>query len=111
MMCGIFGTIYPHNDDLELCRAALNKLEHRGPDSWGEWMDSKVYIGHRRLSILDLTSMGKQPMIDNSGQIVLAVNGEIYNYRELKKELKDDCEFFSETDSEVILHGYKAWGL
>jgi len=94
---------------LERARRALDTLEHRGPDQKGEWVDSTVYIGHRRLSILDLSETGRQPMV--AGQVILAANGEIYNYRQLKKELEREYQFESASDSEVLLHGYRAWGI
>jgi asparagine synthase (glutamine-hydrolysing) len=107
-MCGIFGVTRP---DLEQARAALATLTHRGPDQAGEWCDSGLYIGHRRLSILDLSEKGRQPMSDDAASVVIAVNGEIYNYRALKKELQKKYAFKSESDSEVVLYGYKEWGM
>jgi len=107
-MCGIFGVTRP---DLEQARAALVTLTHRGPDQAGEWCDAGLYIGHRRLSILDLSENGRQPMHDDEEAVVIAVNGEIYNYRALKKELRKRHTFKSASDSEVILYGYKEWGM
>lgn len=108
VMCGIFGVTRPY---LEQARAALATLTHRGPDQTGEWCDSGLYIGHRRLSILDLSENGRQPMSDDDESVVVAVNGEIYNYRALKKELQKKHPFKSESDSEVVLYGYKEWGM
>jgi len=107
-MCGIFGVTRP---DLGQAHAALATLTHRGPDQAGKWCDSGIYIGHRRLSILDLSENGRQPMSDDEESVVIAVNGEVYNYRALKKELQKKHAFMSESDSEVILYGYKEWGM
>ncbi len=124
-MCGIFGHTRARSGDLERSRRALHTLEHRGPDQWGDWFDERVYSGHRRLSILDLSDHGRQPMIlDRAGArdeapaepgggdatVVLAANGEIYNYRELRHELGLE-RFTSDGDSEVLLHGYRTWGI
>jgi asparagine synthase (glutamine-hydrolysing) len=109
-MCGIFGLI-ASNINREKARKSLDTLAHRGPDQWGEYIDLNLYLGHRRLSILDLSDNGKQPMTDDSGDVVISVNGEIYNYLEIRKKLLDDFHFISNSDSEVILHGYKKWGI
>lgn len=106
-MCGIFGHLMKGCGDADKSRAALHTLTHRGPDQWGDYDDAHVYIGHRRLSVLDLSDNARQPMI--FGGIVMAVNGEIWNFKALKEEL--DVPFRSGSDSEVILHGYRAWGL
>ena len=109
-MCGLFGAINKNGlIDLSLAMESLDLLSHRGPDGRGEWHNGNVVLGHRRLSILDLSDTGAQPMI--SDQCVIAVNGEIYNYKELKRELQVTCHFKSGSDSEVILHGYNTWGL
>lgn len=111
-MCGIFGhTSTTTQIDLERSREALQTLAHRGPDQWGDWHDERVYIGHRRLSILDLSEQGRQPMRDAKNQVIVAVNGEIYNYQDLKKQLFDQYQFLSASDSEIVLHGYDAWGI
>lgn len=107
-MCGLFGITHP---DLKRAQSALDTLTHRGPDQSGEWFDSDLYIGHRRLSILDLSENGRQPMIDPNTGVVIAVNGEIYNFRDLKRELDRRHTFISQSDSEVVLHGYLAWGI
>jgi asparagine synthase (glutamine-hydrolysing) len=78
-MCGIFGHNQAEISNIENSHSALHSLIHRGPDSWGYEMCNGIYIGHRRLSIIDLTEHGRQPMIANN--VFLTVNGEIYNYR------------------------------
>lgn len=110
-MCGLFGYTPIEKSELERARGALDTLFHRGPDQWGEWFDDRIYIGHRRLSILDLSEQGRQPMVDERGDVVIAVNGEIYNYLDLKKELSGRRRFKSQSDSEVLLHGYREWGI
>ena len=106
-MCGIFSFILKrplNKKDILLGREGKKMLKHRGPDSDGEWYNKKegVYIGHTRLSIIDLSLKGNQPMINNKH--VLAYNGEIYNFLEIKKELEvKGIKFFSNSDTEVLL--------
>ena len=111
-MCGIFGhTVFDPNE-IERSREALHTLTHRGPDQWGDWHDDHVYLGHRRLSIMDLSDNARQPMMDSEQRTVIACNGEIYNFQALRKVLIDKGhKFKSESDSEVLLHGYEAWGV
>ena len=110
-MCGLFGHTRFDSERVTHSRAALNLLQHRGPDGWGEWHDDAAYVGHRRLSILDLSAQGRQPMASADRSVVMAVNGEIYNYQELRAQLSKEFQFKSDGDSEVLLHGYRAWGL
>lgn len=111
-MCGIFGhTIINKESDIEKSRLALNTLSHRGPDQWNDWQNDKVYSGQRRLSILDLSENGKQPMINPDQSTVITVNGEIYNFQGLREELKGKYHFKSNSDSEVVLLGYDEWGI
>jgi asparagine synthase (glutamine-hydrolysing) len=109
-MCGIFGLV-SERTDIEKARLSLNTLKHRGPDQWGEYIDKGIYLGHRRLSIIDLSENARQPMLDDEGDVVITVNGEIYNYRKIRDDLKKIYKFRSESDSEVILHGYKHFGI
>ncbi|WP_157831924.1 asparagine synthase (glutamine-hydrolyzing) [Thalassospira marina] len=110
-MCGIFGHNQAEIASIENSHAALNTLTHRGPDNWGYELCNGIYLGHRRLSILDLSEKGRQPMLAQN--VYLTVNGEIYNYKELRRNLIDefDVTFTSESDSEVLLHGYIHWGI
>jgi len=110
-MCGIFGHTNLAPQDVFRARDALHTLAHRGPDQWGEWLNDGIYIGHRRLSILDLSDNGRQPMMDVNEAIVIAVNGEVYNFAELRRALQKSHMFRSRSDSEVILHGYIEWGI
>jgi asparagine synthase (glutamine-hydrolysing) len=109
-MCGIFGSTRKSDAFGKKENAALNTLKHRGPDQQGEYIDEDVYMGHRRLSILDLSENGRQPMASEDG-IIITVNGEIYNYKELKDELDKKYSFKSKSDSEVLLHGFREWGI
>jgi asparagine synthase (glutamine-hydrolysing) len=87
-----------------------SRLTHRGPDGEGFWHSGPIALGHRRLAVIDLSELGRQPMIDVDGQCVLVFNGEIYNFRELRRELEaEGARFRSHTDTEVILEAYKKW--
>ena len=109
-MCGIVGIIGIDSDGR--VQEMLNLLEHRGPDARGIWKsDKNLSLGHVRLSINDLSEAGNQPMFSEDGNIVLVANGEIYNYLELRKELElKGIKFNSNSDSEVIIYAWKAWG-
>lgn len=116
-MCGLAG-IYNYGQPLaeplaeELGLRMTDALSHRGPDDGGLLITPRLLLGHRRLSILDLSQDGHQPMTDDSQQCWIVFNGEIYNYRELRKELEAAGQKFrSRTDTEVILHGYRLWGV
>ena len=86
-------------------------MEHRGPDDSGHFVDESISLGHRRLSILDLSAEGHQPMFDSDQEIVIVYNGEIYNFFDLEEELKSKgYKFRSKTDTEMILYAYKEWG-
>lgn len=110
-MCGIAGLVDKgHKSMQSSIEAMLKCIEHRGPDDVGKWMDARVSLGHRRLSILDLSPRGKQPMVYD-GRYVLVFNGEIYNYIELREDLKQKgYKFRTESDSEVIPAAYDCWG-
>lgn len=108
-MCGIAGYIGLNSKNL------LNKMtqiiSHRGPDDDGVYLEEAVGLGHRRLSVIDLSCHGHQPMTDKDGRAVIVYNGEVYNFLEIKKELLDmGYKFYSKTDTEVILNSYIAWG-
>jgi len=112
-MCGIVGVSRPGSIDKETFVQMRDELTHRGPDGTGLYIteNKQTALGFRRLSIIDLTDAGNQPMANETDDVYLLFNGEIYNYRDLRGELLDrGHEFTSETDSEVILHGYEEWG-
>lgn len=110
-MCGIVGIFSlegppPFRD---LWPDLVNHLRHRGPDEGAWWSDGPFFFGHRRLSIIDLTS-GDQPMATQDGEIVITFNGEIYNFIELRSELeKKGHQFKTKSDTEVLLNGYREW--
>ena len=110
-MCGIAGAIGPRAD--VAVPAILAKLAHRGPDDQGIFKDKEknVVLGHRRLSIIDTSSAGHQPMSDAEESVWVSFNGEIYNYKPLVEELKRKGHIFrSNSDTEVLIHGYKEYG-
>jgi asparagine synthase (glutamine-hydrolysing) len=112
-MCGIAGIL--HFGSRPVSRALLQSMTtavtHRGPDEEGVYLDGNVGLGHRRLSIIDL-STGQQPMLSDDRSAVITFNGEIYNYVELKNELLElGCRFHTESDTEVILRAYETWGV
>ena len=110
-MCGIAG--FAGRGDPAILRRMTAAIAHRGPDADGHWVDESagVFLGHRRLSIVDLSG-GAQPMWTRDGQLGVTFNGEIYNHAELRAELKArGCEFTTDhSDTEVLLHGYREWG-
>ncbi|MDY6971976.1 MAG: asparagine synthase (glutamine-hydrolyzing) [Thermodesulfobacteriota bacterium] len=111
-MCGICGiySISGRKVDERLLNRMSNDLIHRGPDGEGIFVDAHVGLGHRRLSIIDLET-GEQPMGNEDGSIQVVFNGEIYNFSELKKELKKKGHIFkTRSDTETIVHGYEEWG-
>ena len=112
-MCGIAGLINltGHSISPVILKKMTDALSHRGPDGDGLWVEGAVGIGHRRLAIIDVTPAGHQPMISADHRWVLAYNGEIYNFRELRAELEAEGIWFrSQTDTEVALYALARWG-
>ncbi|MBI5058620.1 asparagine synthase (glutamine-hydrolyzing) [candidate division KSB1 bacterium] len=114
-MCGICGIVDPAGtiEHSELSAMAA-RMHYRGPDADGAWVsaDRRFGLGHRRLSIIDLDPRSNQPFLSADGRLVISFNGEIYNYRELKRELEGRGHHFrTASDTEVILSGYREWGL
>jgi len=112
-MCGIVGQL--NFDSTPVSPVILKKMtdviKHRGPDGEGHWIEGNIGFGHRRLSIIDLSPAGHQPMISADHRYVLTYNGEIYNFRELRTELEVKGYWFhSQTDSEVVLYSLAEWG-
>src|SRR5690242_13934364 len=116
-MCGINGILAYHYaanpiDSSELIRSR-DYMAARGPDGKGEWIsdDGRVGFGHRRLSIIDLSDAGAQPMASPDGKLVVTFNGEVYNYRALRKSLEENGRVFrTHSDTEVLLHLYEERG-
>lgn len=110
-MCGISGIVAPMESTA--LRAGIEKMTrrmaHRGPDAEGIWSEDGIALGHRRLSIIDLSESSRQPMCDTNDRFVMVYNGEIYNYRSLRARLKK-YPFSTQSDSEVVLAAYSEWG-
>jgi asparagine synthase (glutamine-hydrolysing) len=112
-MCGIVGVCNLRGEPVAsgLVDRLAALLVHRGPDGEGVYADGPVGLGHRRLAIIDLTPAGSQPMANETGDVVLDYNGEIYNFQQLRVELESlGHRFRSRTDSEVVVHAYEQWG-
>lgn len=113
-MCGIAGFVdnKTKTKKEKIIKAMTDKIAHRGPDAEGFYNDSVVSLGHRRLSIIDLSEKGTQPIFNEDKSMVIVFNGEIYNYLEIKEDLlKKGHKFKTETDTEVIIHGYEEYGV
>ncbi len=109
-MCGIVGFINKKENKEKIIKKMADRIEHRGPDAEGFYIDENIALGHRRLAIIDINS-GIQPMFNEDKKIVVIFNGEIYNYIELKAELKKKKhKFTTSSDTEVLVHGYEEWG-
>jgi len=111
-MCGLAGYVGSRaNEQAVRVAAMLSTIAHRGPDDEGVWGDEQAMLGHRRLSIIDTSAAGHQPMLSACGRYVLTYNGEIYNYLEIRQELvREGLQFRSQSDSEVLLAAFQAWG-
>jgi len=112
-MCGICGQLRFDYKSVqsETLSTMMSKIARRGPDASGQWADGKIGFGHQRLSIIDLSNYGAQPMKDETLDLVLVFNGTIYNYQSLRQDLiKQGYTFFSHSDTEVIIKAYHFWG-
>ncbi len=113
-MCGIAGVLNGNGEPVssKIIKNMTDAISHRGPDGEGCWIEANVGLGHRRLSIIDLSPAGHQPMISVEHRFILSYNGEIYNFRELRIELEAKGYWFrSKTDSEVVLNAFSEWGI
>lgn len=113
-MCGIAGIVGLKDKDTSTRRAGamLDALKHRGPNDEGLHTWTSAILGHRRLSIFDLSPAGHQPMLSSEGEVGVVLNGAIYNFRVLRGELEAAGYLFkSQTDTEVLIHGYREWGI
>lgn len=110
-MCGFVGFTNKINDASIVLGKMMDRIKHRGPDSDGKYVDEQIVMGFRRLSIIDLSDQGSQPIFNEDKSLVLTFNGEIYNYKDLREELvASGHKFYTQTDSEVLIHGYEQWG-
>ena len=107
-MCGIAGFVGKEKNMKKTLKNMTDRIKHRGPDAEGFFVRGNVALGQRRLSIIDISG-GKQPMFSKDENLVVVFNGEIYNYKELKSELKD-YPWQTNSDTEVLLAGYEKWG-
>ena len=110
-MCGFVGFTNQINDANQVIENMMEEIRHRGPDAGGKYVDEDIALGHRRLSIIDISEQGNQPLYSEDGNLVLVFNGEIYNYQQIRKELKSlGYHFRTKTDSEVLIYGYQEYG-
>lgn len=107
-MCGICGFNF---EDKKLLRAMADTIKHRGPNSAGYFADKGISLGSRRLSIIDLSSAGNQPIYNEDRSVALVFNGEIFNFKEIRQKLEKKHYFASNTDSEAIVHAYEEYGI
>jgi asparagine synthase (glutamine-hydrolysing) len=119
-MCGLTGTLVFDASEFEVTHSYINRMRdsmiHRGPDGVGTWVseDRRIGLGHRRLSIIDLSEKANQPMANEASSVHLVFNGEIYNHLEIRKELEKTNKYkwaTDHSDTEVILHAYEEWGI
>lgn len=108
-MCGIAGFVSTRKSKKKILKNMCDRIKHRGPDGEGYYTDDNVALGHRRLAIIDL-STGDQPIYNEDKDVVIVYNGEIYNFKELRKELEKNHKFVTNSDTEVLVHGYEQWG-
>ncbi|MFC1936376.1 asparagine synthase (glutamine-hydrolyzing) [Chloroflexota bacterium] len=112
-MCGIIGVCNFNGKpvSIDTIKEMTSVIDHRGPDGDGFYCDGPIGLGHRRLAIIDLSPTGKQPIQNETGDIFITYNGELFNYIELRKDLvAKGHKFYSHTDTEVVVHAYEEWG-
>jgi asparagine synthase (glutamine-hydrolysing) len=111
-MCGIAGIVNFNNNSVakSAIKNMMAAMKHRGPDDEGEFIENNIGLGFVRLSILDLSPSGHQPMFSDDDRYVITFNGEVYNYLEIREILKAKHEFKSNTDTEVVLKAFIEWG-
>jgi asparagine synthase (glutamine-hydrolysing) len=113
-MCGIAGIVNLDGGPVDCAdiKRMTDAIAHRGPDGEGQWCEGSVGLGHRRLAIIDLSEVASQPMVSLDGRYVITYNGEVYNFRELRRELeKSGSRFRSQSDTEVVLEAVIRWGI
>ncbi|MDD6278266.1 MAG: asparagine synthase (glutamine-hydrolyzing) [Oscillospiraceae bacterium] len=110
-MCGIVGFTNTTDNADEILGRMMDRIRHRGPDAEGKYIDGETALGHRRLSIIDVSAQGNQPIFNEDKSLVLIFNGEIYNFMEIREKLvAAGHKFMTNTDSEVLIHGYEEYG-
>lgn len=110
-MCGIVGFTNGIDNSNAILSKMMDRIRHRGPDAEGKYIDDGIALGHRRLSIIDVSSQGDQPIFNEDKSMVIVFNGEIYNYSEIRQELVGKGHVFrTNTDTEVLIHGYEQYG-
>ena len=110
-MCGIVGFTNHISNANKVIEDMMDRIRHRGPDAEGKYTDEYIALGHRRLSIIDVSSSGDQPIFNEDGSMVIVFNGEIYNYKEIREKLVSAGHTFkTNTDTEVLIHGYEEYG-
>ncbi|MBE6865211.1 MAG: asparagine synthase (glutamine-hydrolyzing) [Ruminococcus flavefaciens] len=110
-MCGIVGFTNTIDNAETVLGEMMDRIRHRGPDAEGKYVDNSVALGHRRLSIIDVSSQGDQPIFNEDGSCVIVFNGEIYNYQSIRQKLTAAGHVFrTNTDTEVLIHGYEEYG-
>jgi len=110
-MCGIVGFTNNIDNSDKVLGKMMDRIKHRGPDAEGKYIDKGIALGHRRLSIIDVSSSGDQPIFNENGSLVIIFNGEIYNYQEIREKLVAAGHIFNtNTDTEVLIHGYEEYG-
>ncbi|WP_303825718.1 asparagine synthase (glutamine-hydrolyzing) [Ruminococcus flavefaciens] len=110
-MCGIVGFTNNIDNSDYILEKMMDRIRHRGPDAEGKYIDDDIALGHRRLSIIDVSSSGDQPIFNEDSSLVIVFNGEIYNYKDIRSELVDAGHTFrTNTDTEVLIHGYEEFG-
>ena len=111
LMCGFVGFTNHIDNSNVVLGEMLDKIKHRGPDAEGTYIDEDIALGHRRLSIIDVSDAGTQPLYSEDGNLALLFNGEIYNYQEIRSRLMEaGYHFATQTDSEVLIYGYQEYG-
>lgn len=116
-MCGLVGLFTPpdrsRDDPRRVVARMAGRITHRGPDDSGCWVsaDARVALGFRRLSILDLSEAGHQPMASASGRFTVVFNGELYNHLDLRRELEGAARWRGHSDTETLLAGFERWGV
>ncbi len=110
-MCGFVGFTNQIDNAGQVVEAMMDAIRHRGPDASGKYVDGDIALGHRRLSIIDVSAQGDQPLYSEDGKLVLCFNGEIYNFMDIRRELEGKgYRFATNTDSEVLIYGYREYG-